>query len=112
MFTTAQTKITSALVASTIAAAAVAPAAGARDLRLIDERESRQTPVGQQDLRSPDTRDAAQDYGPTLAPEPVAGSSGFDWVSAAIGAAAGTGLMILAVALASTGRRRHRVLRA
>ena len=110
MFTAAHTKITSVLVASTIAAAVVAPAAGARDLRLIDERESHQTSVTQQDLRSPDTRDAAEAYGPTLAPEPVAGSSGFDWVSAAIGAAAGTGLMILAVAFAGNGRR-HRVLR-
>jgi hypothetical protein len=40
-----------------------------------------------------------------------ASGGGFDWLSAAIGAAAGTGLMIVALALASTGRR-HRVLRA
>jgi hypothetical protein len=59
----------------------------------------------------PDTRDAAQNYHPTLAPEPVDTSGGFDWLSAAIGAAGGTGLMIVAVALADTGRRR-RVMRA
>jgi hypothetical protein len=62
-----------------------------------------------QDLRSPVTRDAATGHGPTSASRPVVdtapASDGFDWTSAAIGAAAGSGLLlILIAAFARTGR--------
>jgi len=64
-----------------------------------------------QDLRSPDTRDQADGYAPTLASQPAAAaaaapSDGFDVPSAAIGAAAGAGLVILALAAAALVRRR------
>jgi hypothetical protein len=64
--------------------------------------------MAQQDMRMPDRRDAAESYHPVMPSEP---SQGFDWLSAALGAAAGTGLTIVAVAL-ETGsrRRRHRVV--
>jgi hypothetical protein len=64
--------------------------------------------VGQQDLRSPDTRDQAEGYRPTLEPQPVADEpsepTGFDLVSAAIGAVAAGGLSL--VLMATLGMRR------
>ena len=61
-----------------------------------------------QDLRSPDTRDQAEGYSPTLESQPVADKpsspSGFDWVSAAIGAVAAGGLSL--VLMATLGMRR------
>jgi hypothetical protein len=62
-----------------------------------------------QDLRSPDTRDAATGHGATTASRPVVDTSpasdGFDWTSAAIGAAVGAGLLlILIVAFTGTGK--------
>ena len=65
-----------------------------------------------QDLRSPDTRDQAENYQPTPEPQPAADEpsspSGFDWVSAAIGAAAGTALLVILLAgVAGTGKFRH-----
>jgi hypothetical protein len=63
-----------------------------------------------QDMRSPDARDAADGYAPTIDVEPVtdgpSATSGFDWVSAAIGAAAGTGLLIVLLAAGGFARRR------
>lgn len=78
---------------------------------------------------SPDARDRASGYAPTLVPEveiPVAEAAaaavppvpavpgGFDWVSAGIGAAAGTGLLIMAMAFGTTkllpGRSRSGVI--
>ena len=99
MFTAIRIKAASALVVFAIAAAAGAPAARAQ------EPGANQTVVGQ-DMRSPDTRDVAEGYGPTLEADPIDASGGFDWVSAALGAAAGTGLMIVALTLAGT-RRGH-----
>ena len=57
-----------------------------------------------QDLRMPDTVDAAEGYQPTVAQQPVADEpsepSGFDFVSAAIGAiAAGAVALVLMAAL-------------
>jgi hypothetical protein len=86
------------------------------DLRSPDARDAARQAAGQglprQDLRSPDARDAADGYRPTLEPQPAADQpsspSGFDWASAAIGAAAGTGLLlILLAAIAGSGRLRH-----
>src|ERR1700744_6175328 len=61
-------------------------------------------PLSYQDLRSPDARDADTQYAPTVAESPIAEPRGFDGESAAIGAPAGTGLMVLALALAAGGR--------
>jgi hypothetical protein len=59
-------------------------------------------PVGTtQDLRSPDTRHVAIGYDPepvaVAVPEPSGSGEGFDWVSAAIGAVAVGGLILLLV---------------
>ena len=107
MFTAVKSRTASALILLALAAATCAPAAAARP---IDTGAPGNQQSQYQDLRAPDTRDAAEDYHPTLPPEAADTGSGFDWLSAAIGAAAGTGLMILAVALAGPGRR-HSVLR-
>jgi hypothetical protein len=64
-----------------------------------------------QDLRSPDTRDAANGYAPPAAVEDIAtddGSpTGFDVVSGGIGAAVGIGLAIAAVLLSGAAGGRH-----
>jgi hypothetical protein len=65
-----------------------------------------------QGLRSPDNRDQTDGHSPTVESQPVVDepstTGGFDWVSAAIGAAAGTGLLlILVVAVAGSGRLRR-----
>jgi hypothetical protein len=134
MLSTASRKRATALMAAAIMGTAVVPAASAqqnlrsadardaaqqaaqqdddaqvtyRDLRSADARDAaRQVP--RQDLRSVDTRDAAQGYHPALEPQPVADGpsqpSGLDWVSAALGAAAGTGLLLVVMALAGARR--------
>jgi hypothetical protein len=88
---------------------------GYQDLRSPDARDAALPPElratgfqSTQDLRSPDTRDVATGYSPT-ASQPVVdespASDGFDWTSAAIGAAAGAGLLlILIVAFTGTGK--------
>ena len=86
MLRTFKTRCASVLLAITVATGALAPVAAAS-----------------QDLRMPDTRDVAQNYRPALQPAPSTG--GIDWVSAAIGAAAGTGTIIVAVALGGGVRR-------
>jgi hypothetical protein len=96
--------LTKTLIGATIAFAAVVPGASAvQDLRSPDTRDSSQV-ASSQDLRSPDARDSAA---PALAPQPVSdppsSPGGFDWVSAAIGAAAGTGLLIVLLAFLGTG---------
>jgi hypothetical protein len=113
MTTSLKTRAASVLLAAVLAAAFAPPAfADPVPLSLPGMPAPAQSP-GHQDLRSPDTRDAANHYHPALPPaaHSVPSAGGFDWLSAAIGAAAGTGLMMVAVALASTSRR-HRVLRA
>ena len=96
----------------------VQPASVTRDLRSPDTRDAassyspsvpQQAPVVR-DVRSPDTRDVAEGYAPELVPEPVAVSApsdGFDWVSAAIGAAVIGALLLLLMAFrpTHTGRR-------
>jgi hypothetical protein len=79
---------------------------GSQDLGSPDTRDAAaaqaQEPVSvarSHDLRSPDTRDAAIGYDPepvaVAVPEPSGSGEGFDWVSAAIGAAAVGGLIRL-----------------
>jgi hypothetical protein len=79
-------------------------------LRSPDTRDQvdRYAPGNPQDLRAPDTRDAAEGYQPELPQQPVADEpsepSGFDFVSAAIGAiAAGAAALVL---VATLGLRR------
>jgi hypothetical protein len=89
----------------------IAASAGAayQDLRSPDARDAALPPElratgfeSAQDLRSPDARDAASGYSPTTASQPVAdeppASDGFDWTSAAIGAAVGAGLLLVLIA--------------
>jgi hypothetical protein len=122
MFSTlTKTRVAGALIGAAIAFTAVAPGASAgQDLRSPDARDSSQD-YTRQDLRSPDTRDgspastrqdlrspdARDSVAPTLVPQPVSdrpsSPGGFDWVSAAIGAAAGTGLLIVLLAFLATG---------
>ena len=107
-------KRTAAIVAAlALAGAGPAPSALAQtqDFRSPDAIDASQgrylgTPRTPQDLRSPDARDAARHYAPTVTESPITQPTGFDWESGAIGAAAGTGLMVLALALAVGGRRR------
>jgi hypothetical protein len=75
-----------------------------QDLRSPDTRDLAEgyAPGNAQDLRSPDTRDLAQGYQPELPAQPVADEpsepsepSGFDFVSAAIGAIAAGGIALL-----------------
>lgn len=61
---------------------------------------------GFQDFRSPDALDVANPPAPTVGQSPLAQPAGFDWESAGIGAAAGTGLIVLALAVGTGGRRR------
>lgn len=58
-----------------------------------------------QDLRSPDTRDAASGYDPepVAVSEPSGSGRGFDWVSAAIGATAVSGLILLLAGFTNGG---------
>ena len=75
--------------------------ATSQDLRSPDTRDLAQgyAPGTSQDLRSPDTRDVADGYQPELPTQPVADvtsePSGFDFVSAAIGAIAAAGVALL-----------------
>ncbi len=91
-------------------AAPIAALAGdwAQDLRSPDARDAALA-QSTQDLRAPDTRDAAAGYSPTTASQPVAdkapASDGFNWTSAAIGAAVGAGLLlVLIAAFTGTGK--------
>jgi hypothetical protein len=81
-----------------------------QDLRNPDTRDQADgyAPGTAQDLRMPDTVDAANGYRPELAQQPVADEpaepSGFDFVSAAIGAIAAGALSL--VLIATLGMRR------
>jgi hypothetical protein len=92
--------------ASSIAASA---ADKYQDLRAPEGSHGTPVLAATQDLRSPDTRDVATGYGPTTASQPAVDTSpasdGFDWTSAAIGAAVGAGLLlVLIAAFAGTGK--------
>ena len=102
-----------AVAASNVPAFA-GPSTPSQDLRSPDTRDAatgydpKPVPVGTQDLRSPDTRDVAIGYDPEPVAVTVHEPSGFDWVSAAIGVAAVGGLILLLVGLMS-GRGGHGV---
>ena len=107
--------LVSALATAAFAWPAAAPASPADQgpppppssiaISAADEYEQLRASTGAaQDLRSPDTRDQAAGYAPTLqqtaADDGDVSPGGFDAVSGALGAAAGIGLAIAAVALA------------
>jgi hypothetical protein len=104
-----------ATVAAALALAGAVPAPSAlaapQNLQSPDAQDAAQgrylgpSPV-YQDFRSGDARDAADPQAPSVAESPPAESTGFDWASAGIGAAAGTGLIVLALGLGTGGRRR------
>ena len=90
-------------VATTIAIGAVlAPAAVAQqDLRSPDTRDAAERAQRTQDLRMPDTQDAAIGRGTESAPVvefvDVPKADGFDVTDAALGAAGGIGLVLIGV---------------
>src|SRR4051812_9069873 len=96
----------SAALGLTLAAVAAPAAAAQQDLRSPDARDAAGTAaVGQprQDLRSPDGRDAAAGRGTFNAPEvtvvrledPASQPGGLDWGDAGIGAGGMLGLVLL-----------------
>jgi hypothetical protein len=104
-----------ALIA-TVGALILMPAAAQaqkQDLRSPDTRDAAAAAVAHQDLRSPDTRDAAEgrtpDMWPVVVPQPApVVESGFDWLDAVVGFAAAIGLVLLLTAGALLARRRTR----
>jgi hypothetical protein len=102
-------------VATTVAIAAVlAPAAAAQqDLRSPDTRDAAERLERTQDLRMPDTQDAAAGRGTKDAPivefVDVPEADRFDVTDAALGAGAGIGLVLIGVGgAAATVRFRRR----
>jgi hypothetical protein len=101
--------------ALTAGALAVAPAAPAQDLRSPDTRDAANTPaLTGQDLRSPDAQDRAGSArtvevvpAPTVETRVVVSSSGLDWSSAAIGAAGVIGLLAVFLGAGLAMRRHH-----
>jgi len=125
LFTAINTRLASALTGVALAAAVAAPAlaqqnVGSPDARDANNHYAPQLGESAQNVGSPDARDANNHYAPQLPVEqpvadvPAAAPSGFDWVSAAIGAAAGTGVLIMLLASArsvAAVSRRIRVAR-
>jgi hypothetical protein len=112
MLTTRRVRRTTIAVA--LAGALLAPAASA-DPHFLDNRGAAPTVEARQDLRSPDTRDAAMGRGTWNAPdvtvvrlrEPApAAERGLDWGDAGIGA--GTVFGVIAVGLAGAVAVVHR----
>jgi hypothetical protein len=93
-----------------------AEAAQKQDLRSPDTREAATHAETKQDLRSPDTRDASEGRGTYTAPnvtvvkvpEPVPAEGGIDWADAGIGAGGLLGLTLLGLggSLAVVHRRK------
>ena len=114
MFSAAYKKrLATAITGAALVSALVVSSASA-DPFTDSERQKVEQFQSHQDLRSPDTRDQAEGYNPTLESQPVADEpsspGGFDWVSAAIGAVAAAGASL--VLMASLGLRRPTARRA
>jgi hypothetical protein len=118
---------TRALAAGLAAAALGAPPALADDLRSPDARDAATAQAQQRahtvtggvrapDLRTPDARDAATPVAQTAAARTpdaptvveITHAEGFDWTSAAIGAAGGIALALIATAATATVAGRSR----
>jgi hypothetical protein len=114
-------RISRATVAGLALAALAAPPAGAQqqDLRSPDARDAasapRAAPLAPRDLRSPDARDAAAGRGTSSAPEvtviripqPAPPTGGIDWTDAGFGAGAGLGLSLVAFGAAAAVANRR-----
>jgi hypothetical protein len=105
-------RLATALAGAALASAMVVSGASA-DPFTDSERQKVEQFQSHQDLRAPDTRDAAEGYQPELPQQPVADEpsepSGFDLVSAAIGAvAAGAIGLVLMAAVGLRTRPRGR----
>src|SRR4051794_20086587 len=98
----------STALALTLAALGTGTAAAQQDLRSPDTRDAAAAaaPPAGQDLRSPDARDAGVGRGTFSAPRvtvirvperTTTASAGFDWRDAAVGAAALLGLVLVAL---------------
>jgi uncharacterized protein HemX len=97
-----RTRVAAALVGAVLALTVIAPgSAVAQDMRTPDARDPGEQASPSEDRRSPDARDVALESEP-VADEPSS-PGGFDLVSAAIGAAAGTGLLIVLAAFLGIG---------
>ena len=111
-------KRTTALSLAVAALAAPAAAAQQQDLRSPDARDAA-APTAQvrQDLRSPDSTDAAAGRGTFSAPEvtvirlpqsaPSPSPGGMDWADAGIGAAGLLGVILVALSTLAVVRRRQ-----
>jgi hypothetical protein len=120
MFSAAYRKrLATAIAGAALASALIVPAAPADPHAIDTERAKLGDAIdraragdGYQDLRNPDTRDQAEGYAPTPEPPLVADEpsepTGFDLVSAAIGAvAAGALSLVLMATLGTRGPRRR-----
>jgi hypothetical protein len=99
------------LAVALVLAGGLAPAAAAQqDLRSPDTREAAQRAL--QDFRSPDARDSSEGRGMDKAPivefVEVQEPNGFDWADAWLGAAAGIGLVLIGAGTAMTVARMRR----
>jgi Ni/Co efflux regulator RcnB len=105
---------TARIMATALAISAVlAPAASAQqDLRSPDTRDAAQRAEQLQDLRMPDTRDAAADRGLERAPVvefvDVQPADRFDWTDAALGAVTAIGIVLVGTGAAVTTVRVRR----
>jgi hypothetical protein len=111
MPTSRSTSLAAALAAGSLLVPAAATAQ--QDLRSPDARDAAASVRVAQDLRSPDARDAARPSAPatlqvTAAPEPLRSApTGFDWPSALVGAGTIALLALAGVAAVAGRRRRH-----
>ena len=97
----------SAALGLVIAALAAPEAWAQQDLRSPDTRDAARAAVADQDLRSPDARDAAEGRGTFNAPpvtvvkvpadDPAPAADGLDWTDAGIGAVTMLGLTLIGV---------------
>ena len=106
--------ITRTIATALVAGAAFAPAAAAQqDLRMPDTRDAAKRPERTQDYRHPDTRDAAAGRtAPVVEFVEVQKADGFDLGDAIVGAGSGLGLVLIATGGAvTTAHVRRRRLR-
>ena len=107
--------LTRSVVAALAIGAALAPAAAAQqDLRSPDTRDAAERAQHVQDLRMPDTQDSAAGRGLETAPVvefvDAPSADGFDWTDAAVGAAGALGVLLVGTGGAMTTARMRRRL--
>ena len=106
--------ITRSIAIAIAISVALTPAAVAapQDLRMPDTKDAAAKAEQRQDLRLPDTRDWSEGRGTDTAPivefVEVSRPSGFDWEDAGLGAAAGVGLVLIGAGTAMAAARLRR----